>query len=196
MTPLENNPRFPSLAPAAFAYAGVSIIVLALLPRLESPTAVFRAPNAGMLLLGRDPVQGLLWGLGLGVALTSAGQAFTRWTPWGRRFVRLLIRMISPLHPLDALLLAGLSSLGEELVFRGLALPYLGLTASSVLFGLAHLIPRDGLWPWSLWAAAAGGALGWVALATGGLLAPLSAHFLINAVGLLLVADHGAAVPE
>jgi membrane protease YdiL (CAAX protease family) len=88
-----------------------------------------------------------------------------------------------------------LSSLAEELAFRGVVLPYLGLAASSFLFGLAHIVPRRGLWPWSLWAMAAGVLLGWAALRTGGLLAPLTAHFVINAVGLLFLGNDAGGRP-
>lgn len=190
----KTSPPSP-LTPAAFVYAGISIVVLALLPHLKAPLAAFRIPNPGDLFLGRDPVQGLLWGFLAGVLLTGCSHALSLWTEWGRRFTRFLAQAVTPLHPGDAVLLAGLSSLAEELVFRGLALPYLGLAASSILFGLAHLIPRDGLWPWSLWATAAGGALGWMALATGGLVAPLTAHFVINAVGLLLLTDLPSETP-
>jgi membrane protease YdiL (CAAX protease family) len=38
-----------------------------------------------------------------------------------------------------------------------------------------------------VWAVAAGFGLGWLALASGGLLAPITAHFLVNAVGLLTI---------
>ncbi len=185
--------RPPSrLAPAAFAYGGTCVLALVALPHLQTPLEAFAAAHAGALFLGRDPLQGLLWGLGLGAALAAAGQAATRWTAWGRRLTRILSRIVGSLHPADALLIAALSALAEELVFRGLLLPYAGLTVSSLAFGAAHLIPRHGLWPWSLWAVAAGFALGWVALATGGLLAPVAAHFAVNAVGLLLLAERPA----
>lgn len=185
---MENAARPAPLTPAAFAYAGTCVLVLALLPLLEAPREAFGAPHAGRVLLGRDPVPGLLWGLGLGAVLAAAGQAMTRWTPWGRKLSRLLSRLVGGLHPADALLLAALSGLAEELLFRGVLLPYLGLLASSALFGAAHLVPRQGLWPWSVWAAVAGLALGVLAQATGGLLAPAVAHVAVNAVGLVLLA--------
>lgn len=179
--------RLPTLAPAALAYAGTCVLVLALLPALEAPLETFGAAHPGRVLLGADPASGAAWGLGVGAALAGAGQVATRFTAWGRQFTRFLQRFLGGLHPADALLLAALSGAAEELLFRGLLLPYTGLAVSSALFGLAHLVPRDGLWPWALWAAAAGAGLGWLALATGGLLAPIVAHALINAVGLLLL---------
>jgi membrane protease YdiL (CAAX protease family) len=57
------------------------------------------------------------------------------------------------------LALAGLSSLGEELLFRGLLAPTLGVIGSALLFGLAHQMkgpaagsgpagPPASAWPW------------------------------------------------
>jgi membrane protease YdiL (CAAX protease family) len=96
----------------------------------------------------------------------------------------MLRSVIGMLHPLDALLLALLSSFGEELIFRGVLLPYAGLYGSSFIFGLLHLVPRKRMWVWSVWAVAAGLALGWLAVSTGGLMAPTLAHFGVNFVGL------------
>jgi membrane protease YdiL (CAAX protease family) len=186
---LEQATDTSPLGPAAFAYAITCVLALALLAHIQTPLDVFSAPHPGAVFLGRDPVQGLLWGLGLGGLLAASSQAVTHWTAWGKRLSRLLTRLVGSLHPADALLLAALSSLAEELVFRGVVLPYAGLAASSLLFGLAHIIPRQGLWPWSLWAVLAGVLLGWSALATDGLLAPILAHFTVNAVGLLLMSE-------
>lgn len=186
---MEHAARPTPLTTAAFAYAGTCILALAILPHMQAPLEAFEAPHPGAVFLGSDPVQGLLWGVGMGGLLAAAGQAASKWTPWGKRLTRLLQRVIGGMHPVDALLLAALSSMAEELVFRGVLLPYAGLWASSALFGLAHLLPRNGLWPWSLWAATAGLLFGWSALATGGLLAPIVAHFAVNALGLLLLTE-------
>jgi len=177
------------LGRAALVYAVACVLALLVLSRAQAPLERFGALHPGAVLLGRDPLAGLLWGLGLGGILAGSSQAISRWTPWGRRLSRLLARIVGSLHPADALLLSALSSFAEEIIFRGVILPYLGLVVSSILFGLAHVIPRKGLWPWSLWALLAGLCLGWVALATNGLLASILAHFTVNAVGLLLLAE-------
>lgn len=182
---MENSVSPSSLTLAAFAYAGACLVCLLALGRIEEPLRVYGAAHSGALLLGRDPAQGLLWGVGLGSAAAALGEVVSRWTPWGRLFSRLIERILGTPHPVDAILLAILSGFGEELIFRGIALPYLGLYASACLFGIAHVIPRKGLWPFALWAGANGLALGWLAVATGGLLAPGVAHVLVNAVGLL-----------
>ena len=186
---METAPEHSPLGPAAFAYAIAAVLALIVFSQVTAPLEVYESSHAGAALVGRDPLQGIFWGIGLGALLTASSQAASRWTLWGRRLSRLLSRLVGALHPADALLLAGLSSLAEELVFRGLVLPYLGLLGSSALFGLAHVVPRRGLWPWVLWAFGAGLCLGWLALETGGLLAPILAHFTVNAVGLLLLAE-------
>ncbi|GAB4254902.1 MULTISPECIES: CPBP family intramembrane glutamic endopeptidase [Deferrisoma] len=179
-------PRSP-LLPAAFAYAGAAALALLVLPHLETPLVRYGHSAYGALVLGRDPVSGLWWGLGVGALLTAVGQVLTRRTAWGRRLEALLARLVRGLHPVDAILLAVLSALAEELVFRAILLPYAGLWGSSALFGLAHWVPREGLWPWGVWAFVAGLALGGTALATGGILAPTTAHFVVNAVGLIVL---------
>ena len=180
------GPRSP-LTTVAFAYAGTAAVALLVFPHLRAPLDRFGAPYHGAVVLGWDPGRGLLWGLGVGGMLAGAGQAVTRLTVWGRRLQAVIGRLVGGIHPADAVLLAALSAAAEELVFRGMLLPYLGLWVSSLLFGLAHLVPREGLWPWSAWTAGAGVVLGWTALGTGGLLAPITAHFVVNAVGLLLL---------
>ncbi len=179
------DPRSP-LTTVAFAYAGTAAVALLIFPLLHAPLERFAAPHHGAVVLGWEPGRGVMWGVGAGMALAAAGQAVTRLTAWGRRLQAVIGRLVGGIHPLDAVLLAALSAVAEELVFRGMLLPYLGLWVSSALFGLAHLVPREGLWPWSAWTAGAGIVLGWIALRTGGLLAPMTAHFLVNAVGLLL----------
>jgi membrane protease YdiL (CAAX protease family) len=170
---------------AAIAYALMTAVCLVLLGRLETPFATYHAATHGQILLGVDLELGLKLGFGVGIALSVLSELLTRFTRWGRMVLRVLKRVVGDLHPLDALLLAALSALGEEFLFRGLALPYFGLVASSLIFGIVHLIPRKGLWVWAVWATGAGFALGGLALHTGGLLASVCAHFTINAVGLL-----------
>jgi uncharacterized protein len=94
------------------------------------------------------------------------------------------------------LLLAGLSSLGEELLFRGLLAPSIGVAMSAVLFGLAHQIAGPSRWVWVGWAAVIGAGLGAVFAATGSLLGPLLAHAVMNAANLAYLRDnepHGDA---
>lgn len=87
-------------------------------------------------------------------------------------------------------LLAGLSSLGEEVLFRGLLTPTLGVLASSVLFGFLHQTRGPSRWVWATWAMAVGLVLGTIFAATGSLVGPLLAHAVVNAVNLGYLRDH------
>lgn len=190
----SDEPREPSkLSPthpigkAAVAYCIAIGFAILLLERLQTPLQAFAAPDRRTFLFGVDPLTGAAWGLGLGLGLAATSELFVRFTRWGREIMRVLQELVGGLHPVDALLLAALSAVGEELVFRGILLPYLGIWGSSALFGAVHFVPRKQLWVWALWAAGAGLAFAWLALETGGLLAPTLAHFTVNALGLLLL---------
>lgn len=80
--------------------------------------------------------------------------------------------------------LALLSALGEELLFRGVLSPLIGLVPSSILFGLVHQIPGRARWTWALSAAFLGLCLGALFEGSGSLLGPIVAHAIINGVNL------------
>jgi membrane protease YdiL (CAAX protease family) len=82
------------------------------------------------------------------------------------------------------LALATLTAAAEEILFRGALLDAFGLWPQAILFGLLHPASRRG-WSYPVFAFASGVGLGWLALYTGTLWAPLAAHFAINLQGLL-----------
>lgn len=82
--------------------------------------------------------------------------------------------------------LAVLSGVGEEALFRGALQPLIGLVPASLLFGLLHVGPDRRYLAWTLSAVVAGFLFGLLYRTTGGLLAPVVAHALHNAVLLLL----------
>ena len=77
------------------------------------------------------------------------------------------------------------AGIGEELLFRGVLQPEIGLIPASLVFGVLHTGGR-GTFAFGCWVALMGAALGWLAAATGGLLAPIVAHALYDAVGARL----------
>jgi hypothetical protein len=86
----------------------------------------------------------------------------------------------------ELLLGAALAGFAEELLFRGLLQPRIGLLAASIVFGVLHG-PSRGLWPLALWAGSAGFFLGIIYRATGNLALPTVVHALYDAVALLYV---------
>jgi len=95
---------------------------------------------------------------------------------------RALVRL--RLSPLEALLLATLTALAEELFFRGTLQSLIGVWGQAFVFGLLHPMPRRG-WSYTLYAALSGVAFGYAVALTGSLWPGLIAHFLINLQGLL-----------
>lgn len=125
-----------------------------------------------------------LIGIGAGALVVALSRLLeATWAP-ARRLASELHRQIGPLSNGDVLVYALTSSVAEEIFFRGAMQPALGWVATSIVFGVLHggFTPR--LWFWSLFALAMGFLLGWVALWTGNLLAPILTHFVTNLCNL------------
>ena len=86
----------------------------------------------------------------------------------------------------ELLLGAAMAGFSEELFFRGLLQPEIGLPAASLVFGLLHG-PSRALWPLAAWAAGAGALLGLVYSSTGSLLLPTLVHAFYDAAALIYV---------
>jgi membrane protease YdiL (CAAX protease family) len=146
------------------------------------PYANPEAARAGVDWL-RDPAAGA----GAAALVIALSQGLTRGTQWGERMGRFLGQVLGRLDWRRCLLLAALSGVAEETLFRGMLQPRIGLVAASLLFGLVHFVPRRELLPWTLMSIAAGFLLGWLFDATGNLVAPAVAHAGINAVNLRFI---------
>ncbi len=144
-------------------------------------------------LLNLAPAVAVTLSTSLGVAFASAIVLATRVAVvrfgWARRLHAELRPIALDLGLGEVLLVAGLSSLGEELLFRGLLTPTIGVVASAVLFGVAHQTRGKSRWVWALWATGVGLVLGAIFAATGSLVGPLVAHAIINAVNLTYLRD-------
>lgn len=126
----------------------------------------------------------LLAGLAFGVVLIGASRLWTSRSEAGRRVSGELAALVRGVSARQAVVLAIASGLAEEALFRGALQPRVGWLVASVLFGLAHFHPRPSLRPWSASALLAGLGFGWLFEASGDLVAPALAHFLVNAVNL------------
>ena len=133
----------------------------------------------------------LVWGIGLAAGITITSSIIYRLWPAYRESADIYLNMvIRPLLWPDLIWLGLLPGLSEELLFRGVMLPALGLNLaaviiSSLLFGVLHL-SGAGQWPYVVWATIVGFALGYVALITGNLLIPILAHIITNLVSSCL----------
>lgn len=141
---------------------------------------------------------GLGWALAgaLLLALVSlALSALAERSGPSRRLRRDLRRMMGPIGSGDALVLAVLSSVGEEALFRGALQPWLGLWVTSALFAFCHVGPARHFAIWTVYAFAMGLGLGALYALSGSLLAPIVAHFTANYFGLLLLAAPAPSEP-
>lgn len=140
----------------------------------------------GVDLLKIDFTLEAVWqGMALAVAIILASTLVYRLWPAYRRSADTYLQMVlAPLLWIDLPWLGLLPGLSEELLFRGVILPSLGLNLtavilSSLIFGILHLGSLE-QWPYAVWATLVGVALGYTALVTGNLLVPVVAHILTN----------------
>lgn len=128
-----------------------------------------------------------LLGIGLGLGITGASAIVYQLWPQYRMSASLYLQLvIKPLVWTDLIWLGLLPGLSEELLFRGVMLPALGLNwagliFSSLCFGILHLnSPKQ--WSYVVWVSIVGFALGYSALSTGNLLVPVIAHITTNII--------------
>jgi membrane protease YdiL (CAAX protease family) len=182
--PRAESPLRPRRFPVGTALGLYSLLALAAVVwrALADGEPVWRAPGAGAAP-GRLAVH-VLAGVAVGLAVVAVSRAWTRRTRTGQALARALAEALGPLSARSVWALALASGVAEEAFFRGALQPRVGWLAASVLFGLAHLVPRRDLAPWALFAVAVGGLLGALFDATGDLAAPAVAHVLVNGLNL------------
>jgi membrane protease YdiL (CAAX protease family) len=134
------------------------------------------------------PVLGGLLGLGV-VGLTRLA---TRHYQWARDLHTSFRDLLGPLMLKEIVILALASAIGEELLFRGALLPWMGVWLQAVVFALLHIGPGRRFLSWTASALVLGVAFGYLARWTGNLGGPIAAHFAINFLNL----RHSVAVPQ
>lgn len=134
------------------------------------------------------------WGIDLGAGIVLGGSLLAGWRLWrrlsatARRIEAELAALLAPLSRGEAVALAVISALAEEVFFRGALQGAIGWLPTALLFALLHLGPGRNLRLWSLFALAAGLVLGaWVHW-RGALGGAILAHLLVNGVNLLALA--------
>ncbi|MDZ8227217.1 MULTISPECIES: CPBP family intramembrane glutamic endopeptidase [unclassified Nostoc] len=127
----------------------------------------------------------LLLGVGLGLVITAlSGIAYRVWIAYRKSADYYLEMVLRPLTLPDLIWLGLLPGLSEELLFRGVMLPALGLDhlaviVSSLCFGILHFSGSQ-QWPYVIWATIVGMIFAYSALLTGNLLVPIVAHIITN----------------
>ncbi len=121
-------------------------------------------------------------GAGLGLMLILLSGFASRHFRWAQMLEAEFQGILTPLSPVPIILLGMSSGAAEEIFFRGALQGSAGLVASSILFGLAHLIPRRDLYPWALYALLVGFIFGCLVEIRHTLLPSILAHTLSNIV--------------
>lgn len=146
----------------------------------QVPLALFLDLRADLRAWPLDLAVGAAAGLLLVVLWRLGRRAFAT----ARELEEQLAQLLGPVGPGDAAALALLSGFAEELFFRGAVQGAWGWLAASLLFAVVHTGPGKTLRLWSLFAAVAGALFGALMLWRGNLLAPVTAHFLVNCINL------------
>ncbi|MEM6521280.1 MAG: CPBP family intramembrane glutamic endopeptidase [Cyanobacteria bacterium P01_D01_bin.71] len=184
--PAPNDPQMEPLSRVQVLVAmGVTALVLLLIARfwllLDSVILLSVDFNAEISLLG----------VGIGLGITGASAIAYRTWPGYRNSADVYLKIVlEPLAWADLIWMGLLPGLSEELLFRGVMLPAIGLDVygvvfSSLCFGVLHL---SGLqqWPYVVWATIIGLILAVSALYSGNLLVPILAHMTANLMASLV----------
>ena len=135
-------------------------------------------------------------GLTFGALVVVVTRLMVARVSWARALHQQLRPIAAGLSLTGVAVLAVLSAVGEELFFRGLLQPWIGLVPQALLFGLAHQLPGRSRWVWVGWATLVGLALGAMFQLTGSLAGPLAAHALINGLNLAYLKRHDPEPPR
>jgi len=134
--------------------------------------------------LGEQPTMGVIMGGAAAVPVVALSWWLTERSMSLQRLARSLARTTGPVSVTSSILIAGASAFGEELLFRAVLQEQLGAVVGIVLFAAAHVPFDRDLRPWPILALGAGTLFAGLYEVTGAVLAPATAHFLINAINL------------
>lgn len=119
--------------------------------------------------------------------------------PSYRRLKMTFAQIFKGLNFGQVVLLALLSSVGEELLFRGAIQPFLGVWFTAAIFAIMHVDPEGRSAIWTCWALIGGIVMGLAVKVTGSLWPAIFIHFGVNLISIRRVsrlADKAAASRE
>ena len=138
------------------------------------------------VLLGENAptVLHMLAAVGLGLVIVGLTRVALRMWSSVDKGAHALAEILGPLTWKQAAILAAVSAIGEEVLFRGALFATLGFVGSSLLFGLVHVVPRRALWMYPVFAVGMGFVHGLLRDGTGSIVPPIITHFVVNALNL------------
>jgi hypothetical protein len=160
-------------------YGAMALVALVIAAGRGNPD-VYRIGDPSPTQLIGGPAIGLI----VGLAVVGLTRLATKHLAWARALHHSFRAVLGPLAHREILILAAASSIGEELLFRGALLPWLGLWPQGLVFALLHVGPDRRFLPWTASSLLLGVAFGALAEWTESLGAPIAAHFTINYLNL------------
>lgn len=136
----------------------------------------------------------LCMGMGLALLLVLFSLFANRNFSWARQLDLEFQKVLTPLSIGKILLLGLTSGLAEETFFRGALQNSVGLILSSLLFGVAHLVPKRELLPWALYAVVVGFIFACLVEIRHCLLPVILAHTVMNIIMIGLLNRHSRFV--
>lgn len=173
------------------------VIWMAIIPQiiilLISIFWIYLSPKDNILIYFKFNFLVFIEGALTGIGLAISGYGFYKISLKVKSLshvVELFETVLSPvfkkLKIVDMVLLSFISGFCEEILFRGLLLPKLGIIVSSVCFGIVHM-PGSKFWIYTIWAIGSGALFGWLFLLSGSLWLPIIAHTTNNLIGMVLL---------
>ena len=122
-------------------------------------------------------------------ATVLTSRVLARRTEWARALHEALRPAVRDADGVTIACMAISSGVGEELLFRGLLVPLVGVVVSSIGFGLLHQVRGPARWVWAAWACGMGALFALVFTVTGSLAGGVLAHVAINRANLRFIRD-------
>lgn len=189
---MSYSPSHPSPAPPLSRaslviglYAAMALVALVIAAGRGDPDLYQLRAKAHWPLLA-----GPLAGIAFGLVVVGLTRVATRRYAWARQLHASFHDLLGPVTGREIVILALASSIGEEALFRGALMPWLGLWVQAGIFAVLHVGPRQRMvqmLPWTASAFVLGVALGELAIWTTNLGAPIAAHFVINFLNLRFI---------
>ncbi len=131
----------------------------------------------------------ILMGVGVGGGVVVISRFGMERLVWGRQMMESFVRVLGGLQRHEVLMLAFLSGIAEEALFRTTLQPLLGVVWTALLFGLVHTGPERHYALWTLFAMGFGLLVGGIVWWHPGLWLPAAAHITVNAMNLAKIAE-------
>ncbi len=173
----------------ALVYAGLAVVAAAVSEWLHGSALHYPHPMLALSPITRE-VSSCGVGLGFAVVVILLTRVAVARASWAGELHRTLRPVTVGMTTATVLLLAALSGVAEEFLFRSLLCPLLGIVPQALLFGAAHQGKGSARWTWMIWATVVGLALGMLYQGLGSITGPIVAHATINAINLIYLRDH------